>query len=194
MRLPLTTTVPLATGKLLARMLDVVLLGGVELDDGAAAEPEHLVDRHRGRAEHHRDVDANLVERAPRWLPNPPAGETALASGHHGMVNGWLTSAQRSLTFGLPHAPERLAPVEWRVSDGLVAYEDGASPPWRRAPPRSPRARAPELVWLLEHPPLYTAGTSAHGGDLIEARFPVFETRPRRAVHLSRARASASPM
>jgi lipoyl(octanoyl) transferase len=32
---------------------------------------------------------------------------------------------------------------------------------------------APELVWLLEHPPLYTAGTSARPGDLTEARFPV---------------------
>ena len=36
--------------------------------------------------------------------------------------------------------------------------------------------RAAELVWLLEHPPLYTAGTSARGGDLVEARFPVYET------------------
>ena len=33
--------------------------------------------------------------------------------------------------------------------------------------------RAPELIWLVEHPPLYTAGTSADEGDLIEARFPV---------------------
>ena len=35
---------------------------------------------------------------------------------------------------------------------------------------------APECVWLLEHPPLYTAGTSARATDLIDARFPVFET------------------
>jgi lipoyl(octanoyl) transferase len=35
---------------------------------------------------------------------------------------------------------------------------------------------APELAWLLEHPPLYTAGTSAQPGDLIEARFPVHRT------------------
>jgi lipoyl(octanoyl) transferase len=35
---------------------------------------------------------------------------------------------------------------------------------------------AAEMVWLLEHPPLYTAGTSAGTGDLIEARFPVFQT------------------
>jgi lipoyl(octanoyl) transferase len=36
--------------------------------------------------------------------------------------------------------------------------------------------RAPELVWLLEHPPLYTAGTSARPDDLVEARFPVHQT------------------
>jgi lipoyl(octanoyl) transferase len=36
--------------------------------------------------------------------------------------------------------------------------------------------RAPELVWLVEHPPLYTAGTSARGEDVLEARFPVFES------------------
>ncbi len=36
--------------------------------------------------------------------------------------------------------------------------------------------RAPELVWLLEHPPLYTAGTSANRADVIEARFPVHES------------------
>jgi lipoyl(octanoyl) transferase len=36
--------------------------------------------------------------------------------------------------------------------------------------------QAPELVWLLEHPPLYTAGTSANPADLIESRFPVHQT------------------
>lgn len=36
--------------------------------------------------------------------------------------------------------------------------------------------RAPETLWLLEHPPLYTAGTSAQDKDLLEARFPVFKT------------------
>ena len=36
--------------------------------------------------------------------------------------------------------------------------------------------RAPELVWLVEHPPLYTAGTSANLADVLDARFPVFES------------------
>jgi lipoyl(octanoyl) transferase len=35
---------------------------------------------------------------------------------------------------------------------------------------------ARELVWLVEHPPIYTAGTSAQDGDLLDARFPVFKT------------------
>ena len=62
------------------------------------------------------------------------------------------------------------------------------SPRWRRGSRRSAPARAPELVWLLEHPPLYTAGTSAHAADLLEpGRLPVFTDRPRRPVHLSRA-------
>src|SRR6202795_4686807 len=41
---------------------DLVFLGGVELDDGAAAEAEHLMDRHGGGAEHHRDIDRDIVE------------------------------------------------------------------------------------------------------------------------------------
>lgn len=38
------------------------------------------------------------------------------------------------------------------------------------------RQGAPEMVWLLEHPPLYTAGTSARDGDLLDPRFPVFRS------------------
>ena len=47
---------------------------------------------------------------------------------------------------------------------------------WRPAPRPSPKARAQELVWLLEHPPIYTAGTSAEDADLLDARFPVYRT------------------
>ena len=62
------------------------------------------------------------------------------------------------------------------------------SPPWRRASPRSPTARAPELVWLLEHPPLYTAGTSAKPRRPDRGALSGPPDRPRRAVHLSRPR------
>ena len=64
--------------------------------------------------------------------------------------------------------------VEWRVSDALVAYEDALTLMNERAEAIN-AGRADELIWLLEHPPLYTAGTSAKREDLLSARFPVFE-------------------
>jgi lipoyl(octanoyl) transferase len=63
-------------------------------------------------------------------------------------------------------------PVEWRVSDALVDYEEALAVMTKRAAAIA-RGEAPELVWFLEHPPLYTAGTSARPRELIEARFPV---------------------
>jgi lipoyl(octanoyl) transferase len=67
------------------------------------------------------------------------------------------------------------APVEWRVSDSLVPYEAAVAAMEARVADIA-AGRTPELVWLLEHPPLYTAGTSAHREDVLEPRFPVFET------------------
>jgi lipoyl(octanoyl) transferase len=63
-------------------------------------------------------------------------------------------------------------PVEWRVSDDLIAYERALAVMDERVTAIVAN-QAPELVWLLEHPPLYTAGTSAQDHELIEARFPV---------------------
>jgi lipoyl(octanoyl) transferase len=64
-------------------------------------------------------------------------------------------------------------PVEWRISNGLVAYEAALAAMDARAAAIADRI-APELVWLLEHPPLYTAGTSAKAEELITPRFPVY--------------------
>jgi lipoyl(octanoyl) transferase len=66
--------------------------------------------------------------------------------------------------------------VEWRVSNALVPYERAvAEMEARIAAIHEGRAR--ELVWLVEHPPLYTAGTSAVETDLLEpGRLPVFKT------------------
>lgn len=64
-------------------------------------------------------------------------------------------------------------PVEWIVSDGPVAYEDAlAAMEARVAAIRAGETR--EAVWLLEHPALYTAGTSARPVDLLNPRFPVY--------------------
>ncbi len=66
--------------------------------------------------------------------------------------------------------------IEWRVADRPVTYPDAlAGMEERAAAIREGRAR--ELVWLLEHPPLYTAGTSAAPDELLAPdRFPVFQT------------------
>jgi len=75
------------------------------------------------------------------------------------------------VTIGLlPSGPS--ASIEWRVSDGLVAYDHALAVMAARSAAIA-RGEAPELVWLLEHPALYTAGTSAQPAELIKARFPV---------------------
>ena len=65
------------------------------------------------------------------------------------------------------------APVEWRVSEGPVAYDDAVAAMNARVDAIA-AGRAAELVWLVEHPALYTSGTSARAGDLLDPRFPVF--------------------
>jgi lipoyl(octanoyl) transferase len=64
--------------------------------------------------------------------------------------------------------------IEWRVSDSSIEYPAAVAAMEERV--AAIRAgSAPELVWLLEHPPLYTAGTSARPEDLLQPnRFPVF--------------------
>ena len=65
--------------------------------------------------------------------------------------------------------------IEWRVSDGLVPYEEALAEMETRA--KAVREdSAPELVWLLQHPPLFTAGTSADPTELSNpSGFPVYE-------------------
>jgi len=67
--------------------------------------------------------------------------------------------------------------VEWIVAPGLTAYPDAVAFMETRAAAIAD-GRADELIWLVEHPPLYTAGTSAKPGDLTDpGRFDVFETK-----------------
>ena len=67
-----------------------------------------------------------------------------------------------------------LAP-EWRVRSGLLPYPEAVRFMEERVDAIAAGC-ANELVWLVEHPPIYTAGTSANPADLIDARFPVFKT------------------
>ncbi len=65
--------------------------------------------------------------------------------------------------------------IEWRVSRELVPYADAVAFMEARVAAIA-AGEAPELIWLLEHPPLYTAGASARAADLVEARLPVHES------------------
>ncbi len=73
---------------------------------------------------------------------------------------------------GMTLAPTAL---EWRVSDAPVEY-DGAVRAMEERVAAIRAGTAPELVWLVEHPPLYTAGTSARVEDLVEPLFPIHWT------------------
>jgi lipoyl(octanoyl) transferase len=84
-----------------------------------------------------------------------------------------VVNARNELTIGLDS--RGLAAVEWRLDGGLVRYADAVAAMEARAAAVA-AGTAPELVWLLEHGPLYTAGTSARPDELIEARFPVHQS------------------
>ena len=67
--------------------------------------------------------------------------------------------------------------MEWKISEGLTPYEDALTFMENRVAAIS-AGEADECVWLLEHPPLYTAGTSAQRQDLVDPdRFPVYEAK-----------------
>jgi lipoyl(octanoyl) transferase len=70
---------------------------------------------------------------------------------------------------------DALRSPEWIVNPGLLAYPDAVAFMEDRAA-RIADGKARELVWLVEHPPIYTAGTSAKEADLLDTRFPVFTT------------------
>jgi len=65
--------------------------------------------------------------------------------------------------------------VQWKTSDGLVPYPQAVAEMEARVAAITD-GTAGELVWLLEHPPIYTAGTSAQESDLLDARFLVYRT------------------
>ncbi|TGD96572.1 lipoyl(octanoyl) transferase LipB [Methylobacterium nonmethylotrophicum] len=87
------------------------------------------------------------------------------------MVNDRLGTVPGSLR-PAPGSP----PVEWVVRDALLDYREAEAAMEARAAAIA-EGRAPERVWLVEHPPLYTAGTSARDSDLVApGRFPVHRT------------------
>jgi len=85
-----------------------------------------------------------------------------------------VVNARDQLNSGMRPAEDGPRP-EWTVRAGLLPYEDAVAAMEARAAAIAD-GRAPEWVWLVEHPPLYTSGTSARAGDLIAPRFPLHTT------------------
>src|ERR1700722_4789061 len=71
-------------------------------------------------------------------------------------------------------APDAAA-VEWLISDQGIPYPEAIESMEARVADIS-AGHAPELVWLLEHPSLYTSGTSGKAADLLDPRFPIFDS------------------
>jgi len=88
------------------------------------------------------------------------------------MLDEALNPAAEALLFGRADA----APAGWAVSKGQVPYPEAVAAMEARVAAIA-AGEAGELVWLLEHPPLYTGGVSSKAADLLDAnRFPVFES------------------
>ena len=85
------------------------------------------------------------------------------------MVNGRETLDLHAFEAPPGHA------VAWRIAEQPVAYPEAVAAMETRAAAIA-SGDAPELVWLLEHPPLYTSGTSGRTTDLLDSRFPLFAT------------------
>jgi lipoyl(octanoyl) transferase len=86
-----------------------------------------------------------------------------------------MINDRQSLDLTTLARPTGGAAVEWRVSGAPVRYPEAVAAMEARVAAIAD-GEAPELVWLLEHPPLYTSGTSGRDADLLDARFPLFST------------------
>jgi lipoyl(octanoyl) transferase len=84
-----------------------------------------------------------------------------------------MVNDRQSLNLTTFAAPAGAPPVEWRIEDSAVGYSEAVAAMEARAADIA-AGQASEMVWLLEHPPLYTAGTSGRNDDLLDPRFPLF--------------------
>ena len=86
-----------------------------------------------------------------------------------------MVNDRQSLDLTTFAQPKGGSEVEWRISADPVPYPEAVTAMEARAADIADQ-KAAELVWLLEHPPLYTSGTSGKQGDLLDPRFPLFTT------------------
>jgi lipoyl(octanoyl) transferase len=128
-----------------------------------------------------RKADVLLMKLDPDLLA--PSTSTGLLSGapdraaSRGTGNAALGAARHASSgASAPLAARDGAPVEWVIAEGLTPYEEAVAEMEERAAAIAAGSAA-ERVWLVEHPALYTAGTSARAQDLIEPLLlPVFKT------------------
>lgn len=139
----------------------------VELDNRAAAHLQKLMDRHLRTAEHDRNLHIDLANSDFERLDATNLRCVCFCITHDAInAASGLAVRKRSDTFTM----------EWRVSQKPEAYPDALSWMERRVAAIRDDG-ADECIWLLEHPPLYTAGTSAQTEDLLQPdRFPVHRT------------------
>ena len=86
-----------------------------------------------------------------------------------------MVNDRQSLDLTTFAAPAEGGAVEWLITDLPVSYLEAVAAMEARVSDIA-AGRAPELVWLLEHPPLYTSGTSGKAEDLLDPRFPIFDS------------------
>jgi lipoyl(octanoyl) transferase len=86
-----------------------------------------------------------------------------------------MVNDRQSLDLTTFAGPSGARAVEWRISDSPVEYPAAVAAMEARTAEIA-SGQAGELVWLLEHPPLYTSGTSGKNEDLLDPRFPLFTT------------------
>ena len=97
-------------------------------------------------------------------------------SGVRRYITVMSASPNRMTLQPLAAARASCQPAEWRVEPGLIGYVQAVAAMEARIAAIA-AGEAPELVWLVEHPPLYTAGISATGDDLAgTSRFPLHQT------------------
>jgi lipoyl(octanoyl) transferase len=137
----------------------------IQLDDRAAAHPQKLVHGNDGTAEHDGNLDLDAFDGGGHDGFHEGSRSTILSSYGFSGVNG----------VSLPDPLPSMTSVEWRVREGLIQYPEAVAFMEQRAADIAD-GRENELVWLVEHPPIYTAGTSAIDSDLLDPRFPVFRT------------------
>ncbi len=147
---------------------NLFIILGIKLDHRPSPHTKQLMDRHIAAAEHNGQINFNIINKAHGFSQIQQLTFTTFSCTGYQMVNRLLTKpVARSFAS---------QDVEWRVSSGLIDYEDAI----RHMESRVAKIRAgelPEQIWLLEHPPLYTAGTSAQDTDLVDPnRFPVHQT------------------